>query len=126
VRQLFDRGRPEPTGGRRGQTPGAGPLANARFARLAPEGKVGTWAETAPLPVPRSRVAAATDGTHIFVVGGFSPRASSSSCEPDVLVGTIGPSGDIASWAKTGVMVASRSPAVAVFAKKIYVLRGIQ
>ena len=107
-----------------GSKPGTGPLAKVRFASLAPEGKIGTWTETAPLPVPRSRVAAATDGAHIFVVGGFPP-AGGNSCEPEVLVGTIAPDGQIAAWAPTGVTVASRSPAVAVFAKKLYVTGGI-
>ena len=106
-----------------GSKPGTGPLPNVRFASLAPEGKIGTWTETTPLPIARSRVAATTDGTHIFVVGGFPP-AGGSSCEPDVLVGTIAPDGQIPFWTKTGRVVASRSPAVAVFAKKLYVTGG--
>ena len=107
-----------------GQTPGRGPLATVRVATLAANGAIGTWTTTAPLPAARSRLAAATDGAHIFVVGGGSAADGGTPCEPEVLVGTIGPDGAIVDWAKTGQVYAGASPAVAVFAKKLYILGG--
>lgn len=112
-----------------GGTIGTPALTTVGFASLAANGAVGTWNLTAAqLPVPRSRAAAATDGTHVFVVGGVA-KAAEDPCpvSEDVLVGTLGPSGDIASWAVAGrISPPIVSPAIAVFAKKLYVLGGFR
>lgn len=107
-----------------GSTPGTGPLTTVRVAKLAANGAIGAWNDTTPLLAPRSRVAAATDGTHIFVVGGVVPLAGIDACNPDVLVGTIGANGTIPSWETAGALPSRTSPAVVVFANKLYVLGG--
>jgi hypothetical protein len=107
-----------------GRAVGMPALASVRFASLAANGTVGPWADTAAqLPLPRSRAAVATDGTHIFVVGGV-PHSAPCPLGDDVLVGTVGPTGDIASWAVSGPVAPLTSPAIAAFAKKLYVLGG--
>jgi hypothetical protein len=104
---------------------GVGPIATVRLATLAAEGTIGLWAETMPLPVTRTRLAAATDGTHIFVVGGLTALdGGASACVPEVLVGTIGANGEIGDWTPTGQTVSTQAPAAAVFANKLYVLGG--
>lgn len=107
-----------------GSTPRGGPLSTVRVATLAPEGTIGPWTNNAPLPVGRSRLAAATDGAHIFVVGGIPAPGTVGTCEPDVLVGTLGPNGEVVGWAPTGQRVSTQAPAAAVFANKLYVLGG--
>ena len=104
-----------------GHVPGKDAVSNVRFAPVAAEGSIGTWVETAALPgAPRERLAAATDGVHVFVVGG----ESAGQCATDVLVGTIGSTGEIATWASTGRSYVGQSPGVVVFANKLYILGG--
>jgi hypothetical protein len=107
-----------------GRTVGTPALPTVRFATLAANGTVGPWADSAQLPSARSRAAAATDGTHVFVVGGVPHSAGTCPVSDDVLVGTQGQTGEIVSWAVAGGVAPLTSPAIAVFAKKLYVLGG--
>jgi hypothetical protein len=104
-----------------GHVPGTGGVDHVRFASVAAEGTIGTWMETTALPEARERLAAATDGVHIFVVGG---EATTGACVTDVLVGTIANNGEIVSWASTHQSYSGQSPGVAVFANKLYILGG--
>ena len=100
--------------------PGAAAVTDAQFAPLGADGVIGSWTGSAALPVGRTRLAAASDGTHVFVIGG---RAT-SGCADDVLVGTIGVDGNIPVWTSTGQHVATEFPTAVVFANKLYVIGG--
>jgi hypothetical protein len=104
-----------------GSAIGLPPLATVQTARIEQNGSVSSWKEVAPLPQGRTRVAAATDGTHVFVVGGLGDNAS---CTFDVLVGTIDANGDIPTWASSGVQYSFRSAAAVVFQQKLYAIGG--
>lgn len=104
-----------------GNKPGAGTIANVRFGTLAANGTIDAWTETTPLPQGRARLAAATDGSHIYVVGG-SPSAG--ACSVSVLVGTVGPNGDVPTWRDAGQVLEATSPAAVVFANKLFILGG--
>ncbi len=95
-------------------------VTDAQFAPVATDGVIGSWTGSAALPAGRTRLAAASDGTHVFVIGG---RAT-SGCADDVLVGTVGADGNIPVWTSAGQKVATELPTAVVFANKLYVIGG--
>lgn len=100
---------------------GAATVRTVSTARLVADGSL-EWTDTMPLPIPRTRLAAATDGKHIFVVGGV--LADNPGCSVDVLVGTPDASGAIPVWKSTGMTFSFKSPAAVVVGKRLYAIGG--
>jgi hypothetical protein len=69
-------------------------------AAIAPDGRLGEWQETTPLPVPRIAHAVATEGRSLYVVGGCAQFCADGELQEmkRVFRGIVADDGSVAAW----------------------------
>jgi hypothetical protein len=77
---------------------------NIYFANVNPDGAVGTWQETTPLPEWRAGAACAGWGDYIYVIGGSGPVWEGRSEQNTVYYTSIDPDGTINAWSSTTLL----------------------
>jgi hypothetical protein len=83
---------------------GGGIIANIERAAVMADGSLGPWTQTAPLPVARTVHAAATTGSHVYVLGGAVDDATYKS----VIYAEVLPDGSLGSWDPTSSLTRFR------------------
>jgi hypothetical protein len=98
-------------------------------AAIAPDGRLGEWQQTTPLPVPRLAHAVATDGRALYVVGGCPLYCADGELQEmkRVFRGTVADDGSIAAWEESEPLPEPRYLHTAVaHGGFLYVLGGAQ
>ncbi|MBM3322965.1 T9SS type A sorting domain-containing protein [candidate division WOR-3 bacterium] len=80
---------------------GAPTIASVRYARIAPDGSIGSWTETSALPQPLRIMGAAVKDTWLYSVGG---RNEGGSAVNSVCFARIKPDGSLSPWTPTTPM----------------------
>lgn len=84
------------------------------------DGTLGAWSEATPLPSPRERHAQATDGEHVWVLGGYGGEYLD-----EVLVAAVGEDGRPGAWtATTPLPIGRLSLGATVHDGRVYVFGG--
>ncbi|MCC7355570.1 MAG: hypothetical protein IT330_17665 [Anaerolineae bacterium] len=91
------------------------------YAPIQPDGTIGNWRETSPLPNPVHYHATTVANGHLYVLGGVRNGSPSK----DVYRAKINSDGTLAPWSiSTALPVALVAPAAVTSGNKIYVLGG--
>lgn len=91
------------------------------FARIQPNGDLGTWAATQPLPMNLYLHSVSTDANHVYVVGGWS----GSQTENTVWRAPFNANGGLGAWTNVGAYPVSLDLHGSVIANnRLYVLGG--
>jgi N-acetylneuraminic acid mutarotase len=80
-----------------GNDRGVPPLSDVQAARIQPDGALGPWMPTTPLPETRQDHAAVVHQNRLYVLGGFGSAGVSS----EVLSARINPDGTLGPWMPT-------------------------
>lgn len=98
-------------------------LSDVQVAPINPDGTVGTWTSTTPLPQGRFRHAAVLSNGYVYVIGGIEVGYNYSA---GVLVSKVDPSGALGPWVATTPLLGKRALlAAAVYNGFLYVTGGV-
>jgi hypothetical protein len=99
-----------------------GIIASVERAAVMPDGSLGPWTSTAPLPVARTGHAAATSGSRVYVLGGSPADASYTS----VIYAEVLPDGSLGSWNPTSSLTGARvSSGAVVLGGALHAIGGV-
>jgi hypothetical protein len=93
-----------------GSPPFGGVLSSIERARINPDGSLGPWQPTSPLPVPRAALSAVGVGQYLFVIGGDSGVPAGNS----VVRALISGDGSLGPWQTMSPLVHDRVSGAAV------------
>ena len=109
-------------GGQSGAT-GATVHADALVAATNPDGSLGAWTNTTPLPAPRFGLATVTVGEYVYAIAGAA--SSGGAGESTVFKSKIGADGSLSAWTTTAPLpVGLVGTSAVVLGSRIYVVGG--